>query len=63
MNIKVSFQIAKLLKERGFDESTTPTISDTVMWLKEKHGVWIFAETDCYGENWYGKISICSKDV
>lgn len=39
------------------------TTSDVVMWMKEKYGVWIFVEPDCYGENWYGKISICSKDV
>lgn len=102
MNINVSFQMAKLLKEKEYLVTTrsihyfekslcsgsymynpkgvlelcnmplvglktgwvdAPTISDIVMWLKEKHGVWIFAETDCYGENWYGKISICSKDV
>lgn len=69
MNKPVSFPIAKLLKEKGFDEPTfgfysyltnkydtysqlirvnllsdnyaAPTIADVVMWLYEKHGIWI----------------------
>lgn len=72
MNINVSFELAKLLKEKGFNKrgylqdvwlgnryegkhpkvkeipvfglgstSVLPTISDVVMWLYEKHGVWI----------------------
>jgi hypothetical protein len=69
MNTPVSFPLAKLLKEKGFDKPTfgfysyssnkydtysqlirvnllsdnyaAPTISDVVMWLYEKHGIWI----------------------
>lgn len=69
MNTPVSFELAKLLKEKGFDEQnltiyqdgevlllrstisnsqfmtsrnyTAPTIAEVVMWLYEKHGVWI----------------------
>lgn len=73
MNTPVSFKIAKLLKEKGFDEPcraaivsmsapfysrglttntelskeklptlmSAPTIADVVMWLYEKHGIWI----------------------
>lgn len=71
MNIPVSFELAKLLKEKGFDEWTktwhqrgegvvgcvegnrdfynrkgdvytsAPTIAEVVMWLYEKHGIWI----------------------
>jgi len=73
MNKEVSFQIAKLLKEKGFNEEvrdyyeekdgtfyhsqyfrdnisinekhkgfvTAPTIAEVVMWLYEKHGIWI----------------------
>ena len=75
MNTPVSFEIAKLLKEKGFDKITNksyrisinperplptepiadeityfpnvkesysaPTIAEVVMWLYEKHGVWI----------------------
>lgn len=71
MNTPVSFQMAELLKEKGFDDFTqiwyqhgegisgcvegkrdyynrkgdvytsAPTISDVVMWLYEKHGIWI----------------------
>ena len=70
MNTPVSFQMAELLKEKGFDKplpsicyikeeynytSTMvyevldmnfeyilrPTIAEVVMWLYEKHGIWI----------------------
>jgi len=71
MNTPVNFELAKLLKEKGFDEWTktwhqrgdgvvgcvegkrdfynrkgdvytsAPTISEVVMWLYEKHGIWI----------------------
>lgn len=75
MNKPVSFELAKLLKEKEFDELTTawhqrgegvvgciegkrdyynrkgevytsaPIITDVVMWLYEKHGLWI--KVDC----------------
>lgn len=70
MNGPVSFELAKLLKEKGFNEPCTqlyfdgelkditiqkvsyddtlssryyivPTIAEVVMWLYEKHGIWI----------------------
>ena len=71
MNTPVSFELAKLLKEKGFDEKVKgrycikniipfkvglfylsdyelrdefiygPTIAETIMWLYEKHGIWI----------------------
>jgi hypothetical protein len=73
MNTQVSFELAKLLKERGFNEEVrdyheekdgtfyrsqyfrdkisinekhkgfvvVPTIAEVVMWLYEKHGIWI----------------------
>ena len=46
MNTPVSFELAKLLKEKGYRvlpdfKSSYPTISDVVMWLYEKHGIWI----------------------
>lgn len=67
MNTPVSFEIAKLLKEKGFNEPcrwymedgvtlsgsnetndylfpgyySAPTIAEVVMWLYEKHGIWI----------------------
>lgn len=73
MNKEVSFPIAKLLKEKGFDEicqkwysvegglycqgvfdnnrgfipacqCEAPTIAEVVMWLYEKHGIWIWVE-------------------
>jgi hypothetical protein len=53
MNTLISFEIAKLLKEKGYPfEFITvgelkevplniPTIVEVVMWLYEKHGIWI----------------------
>lgn len=89
MNTTVSFPIAKLLKEKGFDKpsysfyvideseygeigefitnpndnypalddnslfdslASAPNIAEVVMWLYEKHGVWIEVTTDVYGK-------------
>lgn len=90
MNTPVSFELAKLLKEKEFDKhgylqdvwlghkyewmgkgknkrsveipvfglgstSVLPTIAEVVMWLYEKHGIWIYAERystlfRCYAE-------------
>ena len=71
MNTIVSFEIAKLLKEKGFEGKTksynedgklvnvslsirrfnperiyypAPTIAEVVMWLYEKHGIWVNVE-------------------
>ncbi len=49
MNTPVSSPLPKLLKEKGFDEQWniymyTPTISEVVMWLYEKHGIWVYCE-------------------
>ena len=68
MDTRINFEIAKLLKEKGFNipqlyfyidgdiswkvdntrcrnqiegEYAAPTISEVVMWLYEKHGIWI----------------------
>lgn len=55
MNTPVSFELAKLLKEKGFEQNLIkyinqatingtlvfPTIADVAMWLYEKHGIWI----------------------
>jgi len=70
MNTTVTFEIAKLLKEKGFDNEScdyynidgelrydsefpslqctkyfdyydAPTIAEVVMWIYEKHGIWI----------------------
>lgn len=58
MNNPVSFEIAKLLKEKGFNIEIdyglnqilnlkpTPTIAEVVMWFYEKHGIWI--EVSCH---------------
>ena len=70
MNTPVNFELAKLLKEKGFNEPCNqlyfdgelkkitvqkvsyddtlssryyiaPTIAEVIMWLYEKHGIWI----------------------
>lgn len=77
MTTPVSFSIAKLLKEKGFDVEDrkryqmygsqsipqlerysevrwnlykdyylAPTIADVIMWLYEKHGIWISVQRD-----------------
>ena len=91
MNTPVSFELAKLLKEKGFDEYcklcveegderplpfnagnilhknslhpyySTPTIAEVVMWLYEKHGIWIGVDCDCYGILWYANLSVASE--
>ena len=99
MNNPISFETAKLLKEKGFDVPvrnyylqkekgdhlhegfedeywgdnkvvnwnkdiigikpfqgfiSAPTIAEVVMWLYEKHGIWIFAFS--YSRRWQWKI-------
>jgi hypothetical protein len=80
MNTPISFEIAKLLKEKGFDEvcqkwysvegglyyqdefdnnrgfipvceCEAPTIADAVMWLYEKHGIWISVSHKRHSQN------------
>jgi len=55
MTTRVNFEIAKLLKEKGFEQNAMkyinqatmegtvvfPTIGEVVMWLYKKHGIWI----------------------
>ena len=83
MNTPVSLKIAKLLKEKGFDEYcklcvededeiplpfdsgnkmhrnslhpyySAPIIADVIMWLYEKHGIWIIAPTHDNNDNYF----------
>lgn len=51
MNKEVNIEIVKLLKEKGFDfprkasqndyQGEKPTIVEVVMWLYEKHNIWV----------------------
>jgi hypothetical protein len=101
MNTPVSYAIAKLLKEKGFNEPCTtivtkenkyhlvsgtekafingisftiaknkglpdhicsaPTIADVVMWLYEKHGIWISVSITIQKEYYYQCIDITGK--
>ena len=90
----VTFEQAKLLKEKEFDLMVNAYFEDNgreeliqnkyqanyncstslglthskpeqwqvVEWLRLKHGIHIHNETDSYGEDWYPKLSICSKE-
>lgn len=98
MNTPVSFEIAKLLKEKGFDKQTkkyyvqvfentfklthhkmwemdeesgfqntphypAPTISEVVMWLYEKHEIWIEIDLIDNSRGYYfNYVIITSKD-
>lgn len=49
MNTPVDFKLAELLKEKGYRilpdfESSYPTIAEVVMWLYEKHGIWVVVD-------------------
>ena len=91
MNTPVSFELARLLKEKGFESKShiaeywnvegkqllvetwedeydsfhhedcphditfvcsAPTIAEVVMWLYEKHGIWVRVEPDWDGDFW-----------
>lgn len=41
MNTPVSPELDRLLLEKNIPMPVSPTISDVVMWLYEKHGIWI----------------------
>jgi hypothetical protein len=33
-----------------------------VEWLRVNHGIWVNIECDCYGELWYAKLLVASKE-
>jgi hypothetical protein len=83
----VKFEIAKLLKEKGFDGEcrlcvedgderplpfncgntihrnslhpyySAPTIAEVVMWLYDKHGIWISVDPENDANAWFYTIS------
>lgn len=95
MNTPVSFELAKLLKEKGFDEvcqqwysvegglyyqdefdnnrgfipvceCEAPTIAEVVMWLYEKHGIWIDVYYNSKYKSWdyeYTNINWSQEEV
>jgi hypothetical protein len=40
-----------------------PIIAEVIIWLYEKHGIWISVECDSYGEFWYARLFVASKTV
>lgn len=94
MNTPVNFELAKLLKEKGFKEKCNgywyesiiqgkqslnityprtrfedwytgeilaPTIAEVVMWLYEKHGIWINVSITIQKEYFYNCADITGK--
>ncbi len=41
---------------------TAPEQHQVVEWLRVNHGVWVHVEGDCYGEAWFTRLTICSKE-
>ena len=52
MNTHISPKLDKQLLDMGIDMPVSPTISDVVMWLYEKHGIWIDVNITRYGKFW-----------
>lgn len=52
MNTPISFELDKLLLEKDIPMPVNPTISDVVMWLYEKHHIWIYIKQG-YKWEWY----------
>lgn len=85
-----SFEVSKLLKEKGFnigsehyydselpyhgdlfynykDDFPTlyerPTHALAIEWIRVNFGIQISADGDCYGNEWYSKLSVVSEDL
>jgi len=57
MNTPISFELDKLLLEKDIPMPVNPTISDVVMWLYEKHGIWVHSEICFDGKGFIPKIT------
>jgi hypothetical protein len=50
MNTSVSLELDRLLLEKNIPMPVNPTIAEVVMWLYEKHGIWVSVhEENCRG--------------
>jgi hypothetical protein len=52
MNTPVSPKLDKLLLDMGIDMPVSPTISDVIMWIYEKHEIWIQVKPGGKLETW-----------
>ena len=57
MNTPVSPKLDKLLLDMGIDMPVSPTISDVIMWLYEKHGIWISVDPENDTNTWFHTIT------
>ena len=62
MNTLVSFELDKLLLSKNIDMPVNPTIADVVMWLYEKHGIWISSDFSEVDESFTYKIHLINSD-
>ena len=87
MNTPVNFEIAKLLKEKGYNKIaqnlwhfngsdcigmsnknsenfgfSAPTIAEVVMWLYEKHGIWVYPFRHNFNNEFYWHIDTPHED-
>ena len=56
--------IKDIFEEKDYeieDCFNAPTIVEVIMWLYEKHGIWISVDCDCYGILWYANLSVASE--
>ena len=74
MTTPVNFKTAKLLKDKGFEQNPMkhinqatmegtlvfPTIAEVVMWLYEKHGVWV--RVDCNSKEFWAPVLLNVED-
>lgn len=57
MNTPVSPKLDKLLLDMGIDMPVSPTISDVIMWIYEKHGIWISVDPENDTDTWFHTIT------
>lgn len=91
MNTPVNFELAKLLKEKGYNKRTpmvwlfslgeahlrkihlslelndaeynAPTIAEVIMWIYEKHNIWIYSfNEDCVEKTFGYNISLLDEE-
>ena len=59
----VTFEQAKWLSELLESGYSIPEQHQVVEWLRVNHGIWVYVESDCYGELWYVELTVCSQEV
>ena len=50
MNKEISIELQRLLLDKGIDMPVIATIAEVVMWLYEKHEIWVQVSVSRYGK-------------